>query len=184
MKRLCAYFDDESTAIIEKYEKKYGGSTAAILRKALQCLKNNEEAQEKTSWENIIAYVDFLANMEHVILDIAHWKLIFTEIGKGSEKFWEEMRRIGEEHTKEYYDKGLKNIKDILEYVEKTNWYRLSIDSDTSFTLILGIRAVVFLSIAGYSSLVLPLRIVADSIVITICIYSLVILFRKPSEMK
>ncbi len=53
-----------------------------------------------------------------------------------------------------------------------------------SFTLILGIRAVVFLSIAGYSSLVLPLRIVADSIVITICIYSLVILFRKPSEMK
>ncbi|MFW9946333.1 MAG: hypothetical protein ACFFDX_05835 [Candidatus Odinarchaeota archaeon] len=53
-----------------------------------------------------------------------------------------------------------------------------------SFTLIIGIRAVVFLSIAGYSSLVLPLRIVADSIVITICIYSLVILFRKPSEIK
>ena len=53
-----------------------------------------------------------------------------------------------------------------------------------SFTLIIGIRAVTILAIAGYSSLVLPLRIVADSIVITICIYSLVILFRKPSEMK
>ena len=139
MKRLCAYFDDESTAIIEKYEKKYGGSTAALLRRALQCLKNHEEAKEQTSWENIIAYVDFLANMEHVIVDIAHWKSIFSEIGKGSEKFWEEIRRIGEEHTKEYYDKGLKNIKDILEYVEKTNWYKLSIDSDIGFTLILAV---------------------------------------------
>ena len=79
MKRLCAYFDDESTAIIEKYEKKYGGSTAALLRRALQCLKNHEEAQEKTSWEHIVAYVDFLAKMEHVIVDIAHWKSIFTE---------------------------------------------------------------------------------------------------------
>lgn len=137
MKRLCAYFDDESTAIIEKYEKKYGGSTAALLRRALQCLKNHEEAQEKTSWEHIVAYVDFLANMEHVIVDIAHWKSIFTEIGEGSENFWEEIRRIGEEHTKEYYDKGLKNIKDILEYVENTNWYKLSVDSETGFTLIL-----------------------------------------------
>lgn len=53
-----------------------------------------------------------------------------------------------------------------------------------SFTLILGIRAVVFLSIAGYSSIVLPVRIVADSIVIAICIYSLIILFRRPSEIK
>lgn len=53
-----------------------------------------------------------------------------------------------------------------------------------SFTLILGIRAVIILSIAGYSSIVLPVRIVADSIVITICIYSLIILFRRPSEIK
>jgi hypothetical protein len=75
--------------------------------------------------------------MEHVIVDIAHWKSIFTEIGKGSEQFWEEVRRIGEAHTKEYYDKGLKNIKDILEYVENTNWYKLSVDSESSFTLIL-----------------------------------------------
>lgn len=53
-----------------------------------------------------------------------------------------------------------------------------------SFTLILGIRAVTVLTIAGYSSLVLPVRIVADSIVIAICIYSLIILFRRPSEIK
>ena len=139
MKRLCAYFDDESTAIIEKYEKKYGGSTAALLRRALLCLKNHEEAQEKTSWEHIIAYVDFLANMEHVIIDIAHFKAIFSKIGEGTEKFWEEIRRIGEEHTKEYYDKGLKNIKDILEYVENTNWYKLSVDSESGFTLILSV---------------------------------------------
>ena len=53
------------------------------------------------------------------------------------------------------------------------------------FTLSLEIRAVIILSIDGrYGSIILPVRIVADSIVIAICIYSLIILFRKPSEIK
>ena len=121
MRRLCAYFDDESLEIIDKYIEKYKGSTASLLRKALLCLKSHEEAEEKVSWESIIAYVDFLAKKEHVIVDIAHWKAIFSEIHEDSEVFWEEVYKIGEEHLNEYYDKGLKNIRDILEYVEKTN---------------------------------------------------------------
>jgi len=137
MKRLCAYFDDESIEIIEKYLSKHKGSTANLLRRALQCLKTVEEVEEKTSWKNIISYVDYLARMEHLIIDIAYGKAIFSEIGKGSEKFWEEIYKIGEEHWKEYQDKGLKNIQQILEYVENTNWYKLSVDSENKFTLIL-----------------------------------------------
>ncbi|MBU0497631.1 MAG: hypothetical protein KKG04_06735 [Candidatus Thermoplasmatota archaeon] len=137
MKRLCAYFDDESVEILEKYSAKYGGSTANLLRRSLQCLKNCEEAQEKTSWDHIIAYVDFLAKMEHVILDIAHWKVLFSQIGDGSDKFWEELRSIGEAHYKEYLDKGLRTVQDMLEYVENTNWYRLSVDAEDKFTLVL-----------------------------------------------
>ncbi len=139
MKRVCANFDDESLAILETYQAKYKGSTANLLRKALKCLKICEEMQEKAPQEYIQAYVDYLAKMEHVILDIAHWKVIFSEIGEGSEKFWGEIHRIGEEHLREYQDKGLKNVKQILEYVEKTNWYKLSMDSENNYTLILAV---------------------------------------------
>ena len=137
MKRICANFDDEALAILERYQTKYKGSTANLLRRALQCLKICEEMQEKAPQDYIKVYIDYLAKMEHVIVDIAHWKVIFSEIGEGSEKFWNEIHMIGEEHLKEYQDKGLKTVKQMLEYVEKTNWYRLSVDSENSFTLIL-----------------------------------------------
>ncbi|RLI63049.1 MAG: hypothetical protein DRO67_06365, partial [Candidatus Asgardarchaeum californiense] len=106
MKRISANFDDESLAILEKYQAKYKGSMSNLLRRALQCLKICEELQEKAPREYIQAYVDYLAKMEHVIVDIAHWKTIFSEIGEGSEEFWDKIRRIGEEHLKEYQDKG------------------------------------------------------------------------------
>ena len=139
MRRICANFDDESFAILEKYSSKYKGSTANLLRRALLCLKNCEELQEKASWKKIVAYVDKLANMEHLIIDIADGKAIFTEIGQGSEKFWSEIYEIGQQHLKEYQDKGLRTVRQILEHVENTNWYKLSIDSEDSYTLILAV---------------------------------------------
>lgn len=139
MKRVCANFDDESLVIIEEYLAKYGGSTASLLRRALKCLKICEDLQEKAPQEYIHAYVDFLAKMEHVIIDIADGKAIFSEIGEGSEKFWDKIYKIGEEHLVEYQDKGLRAVREILGYVEKTNWYKLSIDSENSFTLILAV---------------------------------------------
>jgi hypothetical protein len=75
--------------------------------------------------------------MEHVIVDIAHWKAIFSEICNGSEEFWSTVYKIGEEHLKEFQDKGLREAKQILEHIEKKNWYRLSVDSEYSYTLIL-----------------------------------------------
>jgi len=139
MRRVCANFDEESLAIIEKYQAKYKGSTANLLRLALRCLKICEEAQEKASLEKIMTYIDYLAKMEHLLIDIADGKAIFSEIGEGSEKFWDEIYNIGEEHLEEYQDKGLRTVKQMLEYVEKTNWYKLSVDSENSFTLILSV---------------------------------------------
>ncbi len=139
MRRITTNLDEESLAILDKYHAKYKGSTASLLRRALKCLKNCEEMQEKAPDEYIQAYIGYLAKMEHVIVDITHWKSIFTEIGEGSEKFWNEIYKVGEQHLKEYQDKGLRTVRQILEYVEKTNWYKLSIDSENSFTLILAV---------------------------------------------
>jgi hypothetical protein len=136
MERLSISLDDESIAIIEKYLEKYQ-SKANLLRSALQCLKTSEEIQEQAPFGLIRTYINFLAKMEHVVIDIAHWEAMLSEIGEGSEDFWNEVRKIGEEHLKEFYDKGLREVRQILEYIEKKNWYKLNMDSESSFTLIL-----------------------------------------------
>lgn len=135
--RLSVSLNDEASNIINKYLPKYGGSKADLIRRALIYLNKCEEIQENVNFKTIEAYIDYLGKLEHVIVDIAHWKEIFNEIGQGSSRFWDEVYKIGEEHRKEYYDKGIRNIRKILEHIEKTNWYKLSIDSEDCYTLIL-----------------------------------------------
>jgi hypothetical protein len=137
MRRVCASLDDESLAIIEKYLPKYKCSRANLIRKALRCLEDCEEVQENAPLDKIMIYIDYLVKLEHVILDIADGKAIFSEIGEGSEEFWDKIHRIGEEHLKEYQDKGLRTVEQMLKYVENTNWYQLSVDTENKFTLIL-----------------------------------------------
>ena len=135
--RLSISLNNESTKIIQKYLPKYQGSKADLIRRALIYLDKCEEIQETVDFKTIEAYIDYLGKLEHVIVDISHWKVIFNEIGSGSSKFWDEIYRIGEEHRKEYYDKGIRNIRMVLEHVEKTNWYKLNLDSEDCYTLIL-----------------------------------------------
>ena len=137
MERLSVSLDEKSVSTIKKYLAIYNTSQADIIRRALNCLESMEDATKKAPLENILTYIDYLANKEHLIIDIAHWKSVFTEIGEGSKKFWDEVYTIGDAHRKEYFDKGIKDVKQVLEYVEKTNWYKLNTDSKQSFTLVL-----------------------------------------------
>jgi len=98
-----------------------------------------EGPAEKISVDNILTYIDYLGNKEHLILDIAHWKSIFIEIGDGSKKFWDDIYKTGDFHRKEYFDKGIRDIQQILQYIEKANWFTLKEDSKNSYTLILAI---------------------------------------------
>lgn len=139
MERLSVSLTDRSMTIIKKYLAKYNTSQADIIRRGLNCLETMEETTEKAPLENILAYVDYLADNEHLIVDIANWKSFFIEIGKGSKNFWDEVYKIGDSHRTEYFDKGIREIKQILEFVEKTNWYHLKVDSKNSFTLILAV---------------------------------------------
>lgn len=45
-------------------------------------------------------------------MDIADGKAIFSEIGEGSDKFWDDIYKIGEEHLVEYQDKGLRTVRE------------------------------------------------------------------------
>lgn len=137
--RLSISLDEESADLIEKLQGKHETSKADIIRRAVHYL-NVAEEKGGVSLDSCKAYLDFLSRGEHVVIDIEHWKALFTEIGDGSEEFWREVCNIGRHHWKEYYDKGLRDVKEILEYVEKTNWYKLSVDSEQSFTLTLSVR--------------------------------------------
>lgn len=137
MERLSVSLDEKSILTIKKYLTKYNTSQADIIRRALNCLETIEDATEKAPLQDILTYIDYLANKEHLIIDIAHWKSIFAEIGEGSKKFWDEVYTIGDAHRREYFDKDIREVEQILKYVEKTNWYKLNIDSKKSFTLVL-----------------------------------------------
>ena len=114
MERLSVSLDEKSMEFIKKFTVKYNTSKADIIRRALLCLNEMEEITKFTTIEDIKIYIDYLANMEHIILDIAHWESVFPEIGDGSDKFWDDVYKIGESHRKEYHDKGLRDIKRIL----------------------------------------------------------------------
>jgi hypothetical protein len=137
MDRLSVSLNDKSIAIIQKYLTKYDTSQADVIRRALTLMNVIEGPAEKVSVDNILTYIDYLGNKEHLILDIAHWKSIFIEIGDGSKKFWDDIYKTGDFHRKEYFDKGIRDIQQILQYIEKANWFTLKEDSKNSYTLIL-----------------------------------------------
>ena len=137
MERLTISLDSESTAIVNQHLKLYHGSKADIIRRALHCLQEIEQLEQRTHMKTIRIYLDYLANMEHIIVDIALWKAIFNELKNASDEFYDEVFHIGQEHQKDFFDSGRKDIKTILEFIEKTNVFKLNIDSENSYTLIL-----------------------------------------------
>jgi hypothetical protein len=139
MQRLSISLNEKSVGIIKKYQEKYDTSQSEIIRKALSYLEAMEETTEKTPLDTVLAYVRYLADKEHLIIDIAQWKAIFIEIGDGSKKFWEDVTKIGDFHRKEYNDKGIVDPEQILKIMENTNWYSLKKDSKNSFTLVLAV---------------------------------------------
>jgi hypothetical protein len=129
--------DEESVRLLEKFEARSGTSKADVFRKALRSMEIVHEATETVSFPTIKEYIDCLAKMDSVILDVSNWESIWTEIGEGSERFWKQVWDIGKETRCEYNGKGVKDIRDILEHFEKKNWYRLNVGSENSYTLIL-----------------------------------------------
>ncbi|KUO39497.1 MAG: hypothetical protein AVW06_03730 [Hadesarchaea archaeon DG-33-1] len=134
-KRLTVSLDEESLKLIEGLQVKHKTSKGDVVRRAIHFY--NEFYRVGIPLQTLMAYIDFLAKGEHVICDVDLWKALFEEIGEGSKKFWDAVYRTGETHRDEYADKGLKGVREILEYVEKANLCRLSVDSENSFTLIL-----------------------------------------------
>lgn len=90
------------------------------------------------SLEDALVYSDLLSAREHVIVDIEIWSAILEIIDENKkEEFFELVENVGFEHGIQYKEKGLRTIEDVLKYMEYENWFRLKVNSDRTYTLIL-----------------------------------------------
>ncbi|MET1124205.1 MAG: ribbon-helix-helix protein, CopG family [Archaeoglobaceae archaeon] len=136
VERISISLDDRSKRKLEEIKKITGKSVSEIVRDLINL--GYEILKNEVSTEALKAWVDYLAKRQHMILDIEHWRVIFSEIEKiDAEDFWKQMEEIGSSHAVQYYMKGLNTVDKILKYVEKANWYEIKDEGEGIYTLIL-----------------------------------------------
>ena len=109
MERICVSLDDKAIKLLETYENKLNTSKADVMRRALSCMETVTKATEKVPLDTIYAYIDCLAKMEHVMLDVSHWELIWSVIEDGTDEFWEEIREVGRDYRRELHSRGIRD---------------------------------------------------------------------------
>ncbi|MBE8540342.1 ribbon-helix-helix protein, CopG family [Geoglobus acetivorans] len=135
--RTSVSLDSKTLEKINELIRKTGKSVSEIVREAINLYHATEFSPGFT--ENALkTYIDFLSEGEHVIVDLEHWCAIWEELNeKADDRFWELIVKSGIEHGIQYYNKGLRDVKSILDYMEPGNFFRYKEDSDGSYTLIL-----------------------------------------------
>ncbi len=136
VERLSVSIDDQTKKMIEELRVRKGNNTSELIRELIEF--GYEVMREGVDITSLKIWVDYLAKKQHVILDIEHWRVIFSEIEMiDSEEFWRHMEEIGLSHAMQYKMKGLDNVREILYYVEKANWYDVKEEGNGIYTLIL-----------------------------------------------
>lgn len=137
MQRLTISLDDDLARQLDELQDAHGDSKANLIRRALRSSLKTQKLGERPSDHDLRVWTELLANREHVILDVAHVRLLFDELANAPSEFWDGLREIGAEHGRQYRDKGMGRPEDILRVMEAANWFHLAPESDRSWALIL-----------------------------------------------
>ena len=136
--RTSIALDRKTTEMLQILVKKKNTTASEIIRRAITTYFELENARMKITPDVTKIYTDFLSDGEHMIVDIEHWTAIWEELNeKASDRFWEIIKKSGYEHGMQYRDKGLTDVYDILRYMEVGNYFRIKIDGEGRYTLIL-----------------------------------------------
>uniref|UniRef100_A0A7C2NDE7 Ribbon-helix-helix protein, CopG family n=1 Tax=Archaeoglobus fulgidus TaxID=2234 RepID=A0A7C2NDE7_ARCFL len=136
VERLSISLDAASKEKLEKLKKMTGKSSSEIIRELIDL--GYDIYRFGVDSQSLEAWVDYLAKRQHMILDIEHWRVIFSEIeNSDNNHFWRQMEEIGLSHAMQYKMKGLDTVEKILRYVEKANWYEIKEEGGGVYTLIL-----------------------------------------------
>ena len=143
VERVSISIDDEGRRKIEFLRRKMRVGTSELIRELINLGYLLIKESEVDS-ETISIWIDYLSKKQHMILDIEHWRVIFSEIEKisSNEGFWEKMKEIGFSHAIQYKIKGLDTIEKVINYVEKANWYDVKKENEGVYTLILNDLAI------------------------------------------
>lgn len=134
--RLSISIDNKTKQKLDEMRMKKNKSSSEVVRDLINF--GYELMKTDVDMESIQIWIDYLAKRQHMILDIEHWRVIFSEIQLiEDENFWRQMEEIGLSHAFQYKMKGLDDVDKILRYVEKANWYEIKEEGDGVYTLIL-----------------------------------------------
>ncbi|MEA3202260.1 MAG: hypothetical protein QOE90_3688 [Thermoplasmata archaeon] len=137
MQRLTISLDDDLAGALDSLAGNGGDSKANLVRRALRMYLKRQRGRDRPTDFDLRTWAELLANREHVILDVAHVRLFFEQLAGSPDSFWTGLREIGAEHGRQYRDKGMADMLDMLRVMESANWFYLAPESDRSWALIL-----------------------------------------------
>jgi len=134
--RITIALDDDTVELFEDMKRETNLSQSELVRRALRFYHDNRSVI--SSSKNLVAYMDMLPSGEHVILDMDHWFLFLKLIDSSPnmDEFWKLCKNVANSHAEQLSNK-VSSMKELLERLEVCNFFKLIINSDEEFTLLL-----------------------------------------------
>jgi len=138
--RVTIALDEGTAELFKKTKEELRVSQSELMREALKFYCKYRTLFEPVEDEKVRTYIEMLSTGEHIIMDIDHWLLFlnFIESHPDKEKFWELHKAICESHAEQFKYKHNYDAEYVLKRLEACNLFKLSENSENSFTLVLG----------------------------------------------
>lgn len=138
--RISVAVDETTRNIIEDLAKKENKTLSDIIRQSINLYYNFKS--KNMSLKIIKKYLDFFSTSDNIIIDLELWLAILDEINKHDDKeFWDIVEEIGYRHGIEFRNRGMKDVKDVLDVLELKHFFKLKEGKGSgSYTLILATR--------------------------------------------
>jgi predicted transcriptional regulator len=141
MKRISVALDDKTDELLEDLVSTKNMTVSDIVRMAIVTYSELENNESEIDMGKLKEYAKLLYGGENVIVDIDLWTCILDELNeRGSEKIWKRIETVGEMYGSQFRNMGTRDIRQILRYLEATNWFRLKTNGSSSYVLVLRAR--------------------------------------------
>lgn len=133
--RVTVNLDPEGLERLEDIESELRTSKSEVVRRSLEYLEIVLE-KENLSPDELETILDLRMRPDNLLFDIGIFQAFLQEIGEPSDNLKEEIKKIGGEFYTSYCEKGIAEPMKCLNRLEKTNLFRLIVESEDNFTII------------------------------------------------
>jgi hypothetical protein len=137
--RITVAFDQSTANLLEKLSEETELSQSELMRRALRFYNENKALWDSAQRKKTFDYLNLLSSGEHVILDVDHWLLFLSLVESCTEenKFWRSHREVARSHAEQLKNE-VHTAEELLSRLETCNLFRMTKNSESDFTLILG----------------------------------------------